>query len=224
MSSSKLKIKKGKLAMSEHLQELVGQLEKKAKKFRKKIIEMIYLAQSGHPGGSLSAIDIITVLYFHHMRIDPRNPLWKKRDRFILSKGHCAPALYVVLADLEYFSEKELYSLRDINAMLQGHPDMRKTPGVEMSTGSLGHGLSVGVGIALAGKLSKRDFYVYVLLGDGEMDEGSIWEAAMSASKYKLDNLITICDFNGVQLDGPVNEIMPLGTLSQKWEAFLSPI
>ncbi|MCD6317577.1 transketolase [Candidatus Aerophobetes bacterium] len=198
----------------------MNQLQKRAKEFRKKIIEMIYIAQSGHPGGSLSAIDIITVLYFHHMRIDPSNPLWEDRDRFILSKGHSVPALYVVLAELGYFPEKELYSLRNINSILQGHPDMRKTPGVEMSTGSLGHGLSVGVGIAISGKLKKKDFYVYVLLGDGELDEGSVWEAAISANKYSLDNLIAICDFNKVQLDGPVDEIMPLNPLRQKWEAF----
>ena len=169
--------------------ELVEDLEKKARRFRVEIIKMIYNAQSGHPGGSLSAVDILTCLYFHQMKIKPEDPSWENRDRFVLSKGHAAPALYVVLAELGYFPKENLSTLRQIGSILQGHPDRRKTPGVEISTGSLGNGLSVGIGIALAAKLSKKDYHTYVLVGDGECDEGEIWEAAMAASKYKLDNL-----------------------------------
>jgi len=200
--------------------ELVKELEEKTQKFRVEIIKMIYSVQSGHPGGSLSAVDILTCLYFHQMKIQPKNPSWENRDRFILSKGHAAPALYVILAELGYFPRKNLSTLRQIGSMLQGHPDMRKTPGVEISTGSLGNGLSIGIGMALSAKLSKKDFYTYVLIGDGECDEGEIWEAAMAAAKYRLDNLIAICDFNRVQLDGPIDEIMPLDSLPKKWKAF----
>ena len=203
-----------------HPPELVGELEAKAKRLRSEIIKMIYTAQSGHPGGSLSAADIITVLYFHQMRINPENPLWEDRDRFVLSKGHAAPALYAALAELGYFPKENLSSLRQIGSILQGHPDMRKTPGIDMSTGSLGNGLSIGIGMALSARLSKKDYDVYVLIGDGECDEGGIWEAAMAAAKYRLDNLIAICDFNRVQLDGPIDTIMPLEPLSKKWESF----
>ena len=206
--------------MFEHSEELVKELEGKAKRLRSEIIKMIYTAQSGHPGGSLSAADIITVLYFHQMRINPENPLWEDRDRFVLSKGHAAPALYAALAELGYFPKENLSSLRQIGSILQGHPDMRKTPGIDMSTGSLGNGLSIGIGMALSARLSKKDYDVYVLIGDGECDEGGIWEAAMAAAKYRLDNLIAICDFNRVQLDGPIDTIMPLEPLSKKWESF----
>jgi len=181
---------------------------------------MIYKAQSGHPGGSLSSIDILTCLYFHHMRIKPEDPSWEDRDRFVLSKGHAAPALYAVLAELGYFPKEALLTLRQVGSMLQGHPDMRKTPGIEMSTGSLGNGLSVGIGMALGARLVRKNYHVYVLIGDGEVNEGEIWEAAMAASKYKLDNLTAICDFNRVQLDGPIEEIMPLDPLPEKWKAF----
>lgn len=181
---------------------------------------MIYTAQSGHPGGSLSTAEIVTVLFFHQMRINPENPLWENRDRFILSKGHAAPALYAALAELGYFPKENLSTLRQVGSILQGHPDMRKTPGIDMSTGSLGNGLSIGIGMALSARLSKKDYHVYVLIGDGECDEGEIWEAAMAAAKYRLDNLIAICDFNRVQLDGPIDEIMPLDSLPEKWKAF----
>jgi len=201
-------------------QELIKDLEEKARRFRVQVIKMIYRAQSGHPGGSLSCMDILTALYFHHLRINPQEPAWENRDRFVLSKGHAAPALYVVLAELGYFSKETLFTLRQLGSILQGHPDMRKTPGVEMSTGSLGNGLSVGIGMALGARLARKNYHVYALVGDGEVDEGGIWEAAMAASKYKLDNLTAICDFNRVQLDGPIEEIMPLDPLPEKWEAF----
>jgi len=154
------------------------------------------------------------------LRIIPEQPSWEERDRFVLSKGHSAPALYTVLAHRGYFPKEALSTLRQIGSILQGHPDMRKTPGVEMSTGSLGNGLSVGIGMALGAKLAQRDYHTYVLVGDGELNEGEIWEAAMTANKYKLDNLTAICDFNGMQLDGPVEEIMPLDPLPDKWKAF----
>ncbi len=203
-----------------HSPELVKELEEKAQRFRIEIIKMIYNAQSGHPGGSLSAVDILTCLYLHQMRVKPEDPFWEDRDRFILSKGHAAPALYVILAELGYFPKENLFTLRQIGSILQGHPDMRKTPGVEISTGSLGNGLSIGIGMALSAKLSKKDFHTYVLIGDGECDEGEIWEAAMASAKYKLDNLTGICDFNRVQLDGPIDEIMPLDSLPEKWRSF----
>ncbi|MBA7496808.1 Apulose-4-phosphate transketolase subunit A [subsurface metagenome] len=206
--------------MFSHPQELIKDLEEKARRFRVQVIKMIYKAQSGHPGGSLSCMDILTALYFHHLRINPQKPAWEDRDRFVLSKGHAAPVLYVVLAELGYFPKETLFTLRQLGSILQGHPDMRKTPGVEMSTGSLGNGLSVGIGMALGARLARKNYHVYALVGDGELDEGGIWEAAMAASKYKLDNLTAICDFNQVQLDGPIEEIMPLDPLPEKWEAF----
>jgi len=206
--------------MSSHPKKLIEELNKKANLLRREIIEMIYKAQSGHPGGSLSSIDILTCLYFHHMRIKPEDPSWEDRDRFVLSKGHAAPALYVVLAELGYFPKEALLTLRQVGSILQGHPDMRKTPGIDMSMGSLGNGLSVGIGMALGARLARKKYHVYVLIGDGEVNEGEIWEAAMAASKYKLDNLTAICDFNRVQLDGPIEEIMPLDPLPEKWKAF----
>jgi len=206
--------------MFSHSSELVKELEEKARRFRVEIVKMIYNAQSGHPGGSLSAVDILTCLYFHQMKIKPQNPSWEDRDRFILSKGHAAPALYVILAELGYFSKENLSTLREIGSILQGHPDMRKTPGVDISTGSLGNGLSIGIGMALSAKLCKKDYHIHVLVGDGECNEGEIWEAAMAAAKYKLDNLTAICDFNRVQLDGPIDKIMPLDSLPEKWNAF----
>lgn len=201
-------------------ERLVRILENKARTIRKDIIEMIYRAGSGHPGGSLSAADIVTALYFSQMRHNPRSPSWSDRDRFILSKGHCAPLLYAVLAESGYFSKKELKSLRKIGSRLQGHPDMRKTAGVEVSTGSLGQGLSIANGIALASKMDKRDSTIYVLLGDGEIEEGQIWEAAMLASHYELDNIVAILDYNGLQVDGPVTQVMNIEPVSDKWKAF----
>lgn len=177
-------------------------------------------AGSGHPGGSLSAADVIAALYFHHMRHDPRDPKWEDRDRFVLSKGHVCPALYAALAKSGYFPTDTLWTLRKMGSILQGHPDMDKTPGVEASTGSLGQGLSIGVGMALAGRLDHKGYRVYVLLGDGELDEGQNWEAAMAAAHYKLDNLMALVDFNGLQLDGPTRDIMGLEPITQKWLAF----
>jgi len=196
------------------------QFKKLANDIRLTVLKMIYEAGSGHPGGSLSAVEIISTLYFDKMRVDPRNPDWGDRDRFVASKGHCAPTLYAVLAEKGFFPKTELSTFRRINSNLLGHPDMLKTPGVDMSTGSLGHGVSVGIGMALAGRLSQKDFYVYVLVGCGELNEGQVWEAAMAAAKYKLDHLIVFLDYNRYQLDGGMDEIMPLGDLSAKWKSF----
>jgi len=199
--------------------ELIKGLNEKARIFRREILEMTTSVGSGHPSSALSAIDIITALYFHHMRHDPKDPGWEDRDRFVLSKGHGCPALYAVLAEAGYFPKEELATHRKLGSILQGHPDM-KTPGVEFPTGSLGLGLSAGCGMALAGKLDKKDYHVYVMLGDGELDEGNVWEAAMSAAHYKLDNLIAIIDRNKFQVDGPTEEIMAVDPLPDKWMAF----
>jgi len=187
---------------------------------KKDILEMIYKAQSGHPGGSLSCANIIYLLYNNIMRINPENPTWKERDIFILSKGHAAPALYAVLSKFGFIKRKELFTLRQIGSKLQGHPVKNPEIGIETSTGSLGMGLSIGVGCALAAKLDKIKKSIFVLLGDGEINEGAIWEAAMSASHYKLDNLIAIIDRNGIQIDGSTEEIMALEPLAEKWKAF----
>lgn len=199
--------------------EDIKKLEEKAKTIRKHIINMIYEAGSGHPGGSLSCVDILTTLYFYAMRHNPEDPDWADRDIFILSKGHAAPTIYATLAEAGYFPVEDLSSLRKIDSMLQGHPD-NKTPGVEVSSGSLGQGLSVANGIALAGKLDGKDYRVYTLLGDGECDEGQIWEAAMLSSHYQLDNLTAIIDRNGLQIDGPTEKIMCLESIVEKWKAF----
>ncbi len=206
--------------MEMHRDNLVDELREKAKNFRREILIMTTLAGSGHPGGSLSAIDVITALYFHQMRVNPKNPKWEDRDRFVLSKGHSCPALYVVLAEMGFFPKEALSTLRKWGSILQGHPDMNLTPGVEMSTGSLGQGLSVSCGMALAGILDKRSYRVYCLLGDGEIDEGSVWEAAMAASHYKLGNLLAVLDRNEMQIDGTTECIMRLEPLSDKWKAF----
>ena len=206
--------------MSFHSEKLILELTEKAINLRIQVIKMIYNAKSGHPGGSLSAADIVTALYFHHLSVDPTRPQWPGRDRFILSKGHAAPLLYAALAERGFFPKRELNTLRSIGSILQGHPDMRKTPGVEMTTGYLGHGLSVGVGMALGAKLDRKSYRIYVLLGDGEIDAGFNWEAALAANKYHLDNLTAILDLNGVQLDGPTNEIMPLEPVVDKWRSF----
>lgn len=181
---------------------------------------MTYAAGSGHPGGSLSAIDILTVLYYHTMRIDPKNPGWPDRDRFVLSKGHSCPALYAVLADLGFFPKEELMRLRKLGSILQGHPDMTMTPGIEMSTGSLGQGLSTACGMAIAARLDRKDYRVYCMLGDGEAQEGNIWEGAMLAAHLKLDNLTGILDRNMMQIDGTTEEVVSLEPLSEKWRAF----
>ncbi|QXM07428.1 transketolase [Crassaminicella indica] len=195
-------------------------LKKNATEIRKGIIKAVHAAGSGHPGGSLSAADILTVLYFYKMKVDPKNPKWEERDRFVLSKGHAAPVLYATLAEKGFFSKEELLKLRHIGAMLQGHPDMKGTPGVEMSTGSLGQGFSCSIGMALAAKLDKKDIRVYALLGDGEVQEGIVWEAAMAASHYKLDNLTAILDFNGLQIDGKNEDVMNIHPIKEKWESF----
>ncbi|MCJ7563109.1 MAG: transketolase [Candidatus Aminicenantes bacterium] len=195
-------------------------LERIASTIRKKVLKMVYQAQSGHLGGSFSVIEIVTALYFSEMRIDPENPSWTDRDRFVPSKGHCAPAIYAALALRGVFAPEALDNLRQTGCILQGHPCMKTVPGIDISTGSLGHGLSVGLGMALGARLKKQDFHVYVLLGDGELDEGQNWEAAMAASKYKLSNLTAIVDRNRVQLDGFTEDIMPLEPLLDKWKAF----
>jgi len=195
-------------------------LRVRANDIRADIISMLGQSGSGHPGGSLSAADIVAALYFGVMRIDPRDPRKSDRDRFILSKGHAAPVLYAALAQRGYFSREELSTLRKLGSRLQGHPDMNKLPGVEMSTGSLGQGLSVANGIALAGKLDGLDYRVYVLMGDGENQEGQIWEAAMAAAHYKLDNVTAFLDHNKLQIDGPIEEVMSPEPLADKWRAF----
>lgn len=203
-----------------HSEGLITNLTDLGRKLRCQVIEMIYCAQSGHPGGSLSAADIVAALYFHHLRIDPRRPDWPERDRFILSKGHAAPLLYAGLSERGFFAQECLTTLRCLDSTLQGHPDRIRTLGVDMTTGVLGHGLAVGAGLALAARLDKANYRTYVLLGDGEIQAGVIWEAAMTAAKYSLDNLTAILDCNDVQLDGPVREIMPLEPLKDKWESF----
>ena len=198
----------------------IQELKDIAIELRKSAITMIYEAQSGHPGGALSAADIITALYFKEMNIDPRDPKWADRDRFVLSKGHVCPILYAALGKLGYFPEKYLHQLRREGSILQGHPDMKKCPGIDISTGSLGQGLSCAVGMAIAGKRDKKDYRVFTMVGDGECNEGQIWEAAMTAYKYKLDNLTVFVDNNKLQLDGSCEEIMPNVDLGKRFEAF----
>ncbi|MEM4160600.1 MAG: transketolase [Thermoplasmata archaeon] len=198
----------------------VRSLETRALAVRRHIIRMIYLAQSGHPGGSLSATDILVTLYFKYLKHRPSEPYWPDRDRFVLSKGHGVPALYAVLAECGYFPKEELLTLRKINSRLQGHPDAKKLPGVEASTGSLGQGLSIACGMALAGKIDGKNYRVYALIGDGESESGQIWEAAMAAHHYKLDNLTVFLDRNNLQIDGCTENIMCLEPLGEKWKAF----
>lgn len=195
-------------------------LQETAKEIRKTIIRAIHEAGSGHPGGSLSATDILTVLYFDEMNVDSKNPKMENRDKLVLSKGHAAPALYSVLAEKGYFPKEDVMTLRKINSKFQGHPNMNKVPGVEMSTGSLGQGFSASVGMALANRLDERDSRVYALLGDGELDEGLVWEAAMSAGHYKLDNLCVMVDWNGLQIDGKNEDVMTVTPIDSKFEAF----
>ena len=206
--------------VKKRVEDDIDRLENMARQVRIHVIRTIYGAGSGHPGGSLSATDIIVALYFKVMKHRPKEPLWPDRDRFILSKGHAAPSLYACLAESGYFPVEELDTLRKIGSRLQGHPDMRKTPGVESSTGSEGQGLSNGIGMALVGKLDKKSYTVYVMIGDGENNCGQIWEAAMSASFYKLDNLVAILDRNKLQLDGATKDIMAIEPLGDKWKAF----
>lgn len=189
-------------------------------RFRNELIDILHDIQTGHPGGSLSCLEILTTLYTEKMKHDPENPKMEGRDRLVLSKGHAAPILYINLAEQGYFPKEELKTLRQINSNLQGHPCMHKTFGVELSTGPLGLGLGAGLGMCLGERLKGNDSYIYVILGDGETQEGSIWEAAMAASKFNADHLIAILDNNGVQLDGTLEEIMPMGNIKAKWEAF----
>ena len=197
-----------------------AELEAIATQLRKHVIAMICAAASGHPGGSLSAADIVTVLYFSQLRYDPKRPDWPERDRFVMSKGHAAPILYAALAEAGYFPVSYLNTLRRLGSSLQGHVDMLSLPGIEMSTGSLGQGLSAANGMALANRLDKKTARVYCLLGDGECQEGQVWEAAMTAAHYKLDNLTAIVDHNKYQIDGPVEKIKSLAPFLDKWRAF----
>lgn len=201
-------------------EEKISFLEGKAKEMRKTILTMIHEAHSGHPGGSLSATDIVTALYFDEMHVDPKDPKDPDRDRFILSKGHACPVQYSALAHLGYFPYETIYTLRQEGSILQGHPDMKRCPGIDISTGSLGQGLSCGVGMAIAGKRDHRNYRVFVVVGDGESDEGQIWEALETAAKYELDNLVVILDRNRIQNDDFCAEVMPNGDLVKKFEAF----
>lgn len=207
--------------MSVVLEELeIQELEKQARKIREDIIEEVYSAKSGHPGGSLSIADILTVLYFREMNIHPENPDWEDRDRFVLSKGHCSPALYSCLANRGFFPVDDLKTFRNINSYLQGHPDKNKVLGVDMTTGSLGQGLSAANGMAIAGKMDQKDYRVYCVLGDGEIEEGQVWEAAMAANQYKLDNLCVVVDNNNLQIDGTIEEVMSSYPIDEKFRSF----
>lgn len=196
------------------------ELKKHALSVRKNVVEAVFSAASGHPGGSLSSADILTALYFEEMRVDTKNPKWEDRDRFVLSKGHCTPGLYGVLAEKGFFPAKDLLTFRKADSYLEGHPNMQYVPGVDMSTGSLGQGISAAVGMALAGKLDKKAYRVYALLGDGELQEGQVWEAAMSAAHYKLDNLTAFLDYNGLQIDGRITDVMSPEPVADKFAAF----
>lgn len=198
----------------------VASLKKHATNVRIDVITEVYSAKSGHPGGSLSCSDILTYLYFEEMNIDPKNPKMDNRDRFVLSKGHCSPALYGVLAERGYFERELLKDFRKYGSILQGHPDMKETPGVDMTTGSLGQGISAACGMALSAKLSSDDYRVYAILGDGELEEGQVWEAAMFAAHYKLDNLCAFVDLNGLQIDGAIKDVMSPYPVDEKFRAF----
>jgi len=203
-----------------HNQETIARLEEQARVVRRRVVEMIANAGSGHPGGGLSAVEIITALYFQVMRIAPARPDWEERDRFVLSKGHGVAAWYAALGERGFFPREAFGRFRQMGGILLGHPDMRKTPGVDMTTGSLGQGLSAALGMALAARYLARSYQVYALLGDGEIQEGQIWEAAMAAAHFKVDNLTAILDYNRVQLDGPVGEVMEVEPVADKWRAF----
>lgn len=198
----------------------IKMVEDKARSIREKIITMLGQAGSGHTGGSLSAADLLACLYFWEMQVDPQQPHWPDRDRFVLSKGHAAPVLYAALAEKGYFSAELLSTLRQLGSPLQGHPDMRKLAGVEASTGSLGQGVSWAVGMALAARLDGKSHRIYTMLGDGEIEEGMVWEATMAAVHYKLDNLVLIIDYNGLQIDGPISEVMSPEPIAEKFRAF----
>lgn len=195
-------------------------LNQKAKQLRADIIRMLYTCQSGHPGGSLSCVEILLALYYKVARVDPKNPDWEDRDRIVLSKGHACPALYAVLADKGFFPREDLWTLRQLGSHLQGHPDMRKTKGVDCNTGSLGQGVGIAMGMALAAKYKKKEYKVYAITGDGECQEGLVWESAMAAAHYKLDNFTVILDHNGLQIDGSNDQVMSLGDIMGKYKAF----
>lgn len=209
-------------ASSENIMRMltVDEMTHMAKTLRRHIVRMTAKAGSGHPGGSLSSVEIVTALFFHHLRYDPGNPRWPDRDRFLLSKGHAAPLLYAALAEAGFFPVDELLTLRQIDSRLQGHVDVTATPGVEMSTGSLGQGLSIAIGMALAARLDERGYRVYVLLGDGECEEGQVWEAAMAAAHFNVDNMVAIVDRNQQQIDGWTFQIMNTEPLDEKWRSF----
>ncbi|WP_251440604.1 transketolase [Veillonella intestinalis] len=200
--------------------EQTSLVQEKATAIRVSILKAVTAAKSGHPGGSLSITDLMSLLYFVEMNVNPEDPKDPNRDRFVLSKGHAAPALYATLAEKGFFSKDELTNLRKIDCILQGHPDMKHTPGVDMSTGSLGQGISAACGMALAGRIDKKDYRVYAVLGDGELEEGQVWEAAMFAGHYKLNNLTAFVDFNGLQIDGDIREVMSPLPIGSKFEAF----
>ena len=198
----------------------IAKLVDTARLLRRDVVDTVYRAKDGHPSPALSIADIVSALFFKILRLDPQNPQWEDRDRFILSKGHACPVLYAALARRGYFSLDELPGLRSLGSCLQGHPCMRKTPGIDMTSGSLGNGVSIGVGMALAGKYLEKDFYTYVITGDGELEEGIIWEAAMSAAKHKLDNLIVFVDNNGLQSGGKIGDVSGILPILDKWQAF----
>jgi len=195
-------------------------LNEKARQIRVDIIKMLYLCQSGHPGSSLSCVEILMALYYQAANVNATNPTMENRDRIVLSKGHACPAQYAILADKGYFPREDLWRLRQIDSHLQGHPDMKKTPGIDVSSGSLGQGASIAVGLALAAKHKKADYKVYVIIGDGEVQEGIVWEAAMAAAHYKLDNLAVLLDYNGLQIDGSNDQVMSIGDIMAKYRAF----
>jgi transketolase len=203
-----------------HTHDLIQEIETQARHIRLDVLDMVYRRQAGHLGGSYSAAEILACLYFHHLNIDPTHPNWPKRDRFLLSKGHAAAALYSVLARRGFFPVEELKTWGQLGGRLQGHPDRIKTPGVEMSSGFLGHGLSIGVGLALSQRLSEERYHIYALMSDGDMQSGVAWEGALTAAKYNTSEVTVIMDFNDVQLDGAGHDIMPLEPIREKWRAF----
>jgi transketolase len=206
--------------MHQHSEALIAQLQEEARQIRLGVLDMVYRRKAGHPGGSFSAAEILAALYFHHLKIDPADPQWPERDRFLLSKGHAAAALYVALARRGFFPVDDLKQWGHLGAHLQGHPDRIKTPGVEMSSGFLGHGLSVAVGMALAQRLGGPRYHIYVMMSDGDMQSGVAWEGAMTAAKYRTSEVTVLMDYNDVQLDGAAHDIMPLEPLVDKWKAF----
>ena len=204
----------------DHDSALCARMEEASRRVRCQVVRMLDASREGHLGGALSLVEMLCALYMHHMKIDPSNPRWKERDRFVLSKGHASAALYAVLAEVDYFSKKELLSLRQVGSRMLGHPDMRKTPGVDMSTGSLGIGISAAVGMAIGGRLQNASWRVYAIIGDGESQSGAVWEAAMAATHFELDNLTVMLDYNKLQIDGRVSKVMGIEPVRAKWEAF----